>query len=84
MKKCLQINRVRDKPGRHAGTNDPVFRVMLQIDINRLVKKFIEIVSSEKLRGGASVNLTFFVIAIHSQDNLLCQREAAETLCSFE
>lgn len=83
LKKCLQINKVREKPGRHAGTNDPVFRVMLQIAINRLAKKFIGIVSSEKLGGGGSVSLTFFLIAIHSQDHLHCQRQASETLCSF-
>lgn len=56
---------------------------MLQIVINRLAKKFIGIVSSEKLRGGGSVSLTFFLIAIHSQDHLHCQRQASETLCSF-
>lgn len=60
----MQINRVREKPGRHVGTSYPVFRIMLQIAINRLAKKFIGIVSSEKLRGGASVSLTFFLIAI--------------------
>lgn len=72
LKKCFQINRVREKPGRHTGTNDPVFRVMLQIAIKKLANKFIEIVSFEKLRGGESVSSTFFLIAIHSQDHLLC------------
>lgn len=83
LKKCLQINRVREKSGRHAGTNDPVFRVMLQITINGLAKEFIAVVSSEKLGGGGSVSLTIFLIAIHSQDHLHCQREVSETLCSF-
>lgn len=52
LNKCLQINRVREKSGRHAGTNVTVFRVTLQIAISRLDGKFMGTVSSEKLRGG--------------------------------
>jgi len=41
LNKCLQINRVREKAGRGAGTNVTVFRVMLQIDVSRLDKTFM-------------------------------------------
>lgn len=37
--KWLQIDGVREKSGRHAGTNVTVFRVMLQIAPSRLDKK---------------------------------------------
>lgn len=48
LSKCLQINRVREKAGRHAGTNVTVFRV----SISRLDKKSMGTVSSEKLGEG--------------------------------
>lgn len=66
--KCLQINKVRERSSRHAGTNVTVFRVVLQIAISRLDKKFMGTVSSEKLGGWGVerkwLNFFFCVLAI--------------------